>query len=692
MANIYNKPGVSVDELLSPNIAPAVTEPTTICLIGPTQGFQTNAEIVMLDDKTPSRLAMAGIDKNSVSVTDAANTRGSAFSSTSDYTISTDGVATLVTRKMQTSIANGETVVVYHENPTSGTSDYSGGSSDDRAIAHTDTVKLDRLTAAILPNQTTHTDLTTVKVISEGIVDHTNNFSISGSGSATVSIVRDPTSTLLSRFQDLYIDYDDVTDPENPIHHTGLLVPLNWASGTDQSVDLPDWSDNHVVKTASDVATDANSAQTYNIGTFDTPTGTATGDYILSGSVSSTNIMIKRSSGSTTIGNVADRLQVRISYTATPSDFWQTTQMFSHSDVEDKYGPAFDTDGSINSVLSFGALLAFNAGASNIFCQPLFSNGSTGRVANDGSSLQGWADTLEELRNREEVNVIVPLIVPNTAHSTDDDVLNVFNEVAKHIDYMRSVGEYVFGLFGEDATGSYGSPAAIQQHGVSLANSYDLDIVESMTLVTPGSFSFSNPVSSHNVAIGGQYVAAILAGRMSNRPVQEPLTRKTVVGVNGINVIRSEREKNDDAASGLTVVELKNGLIRIRHAITLAQAAPNASVAQREVNVVRAKHHVIESVRDMLDTQIIGNINADARAAFTVQVAVTSILESMVSKGVIVSYSPSGVQARQLPESPTTIEVRFSYVPSFPLNNINVKFSLDTSTGALVSESTTQGV
>jgi hypothetical protein len=57
--------------------------------------------------------------------------------------------------------------------------------------------------------------------------------------------------------------------------------------------------------------------------------------------------------------------------------------------------------------------------------------------------------------------------------------------------------------------------------------------------------------------VGGQYVAAALAGMLASYAVSTPLTRKPVSGFNGVNDFRSRQDKNDDAASGLLVVEQK---------------------------------------------------------------------------------------------------------------------------------------
>jgi hypothetical protein len=86
---------------------------------------------------------------------------------------------------------------------------------------------------------------------------------------------------------------------------------------------------------------------------------------------------------------------------------------------------------------------------------------------------------------------------------------------------------------------------------------------------------------------------------------------------------------------------------------------------------------MIESVRDTLENQVIGKVIADGRAPAIVAAAVGSVLEQLKSVGDLVDYQD--IQARTLTLDPTTVEVRYSYKPAFPLNYINIAFSIDLS-------------
>jgi hypothetical protein len=68
-----------------------------------------------------------------------------------------------------------------------------------------------------------------------------------------------------------------------------------------------------------------------------------------------------------------------------------------------------------------------------------------------------------------------------------------------------------------------------------------------------------------------------------------------------------------------------------------------------------------------------------ARAPGIVQAAVLGILEQLVIEGSIDSYA--AIKARLLQGDPTTVEVRFEYTPAYPINNVNVVFTINTNTG-----------
>jgi hypothetical protein len=62
---------------------------------------------------------------------------------------------------------------------------------------------------------------------------------------------------------------------------------------------------------------------------------------------------------------------------------------------------------------------------------------------------------------------------------------------------------------------------------------------------------------------------------------------------------------------------------------------------------------------------------------------VAGALEAAVDSGIIYAYND--LKARQLTSDPSVIEVKFQYRPSYPLNYIVIKFSINTETGEVIT-------
>lgn len=665
MALAYTKPGVTINEIVSPSFSPLLLDPTSICLVGPAQGYQSNTEIFVLNDNTPVQLQKLNIDPTSIVVLDASNVTGSAFVATgatnADYTVDTSQLATTgittIARSMQTTIKNGETVVVYFEN----------SASPAQADGKTDFVELDGITPGVPTDRASGTQAASIKVMKAGLAP-AGDYTISAPG-AGMTIVWTGGAGVIGKFQTLWLDYVDGSS----VQHTDVAVQLNNLT----TVTLGDNLTNIVVKTKAAADTGTTSSL-YSLG------ATTDGDYIINGSAGTTTI--QRSAGTTTIGTATDKLAVRVSYKATPSDYWLPTRCFTQYDVEQKYGPAWDSSGNILNPLSFAASLAFANGATSVVCQALFTAGTPN--TNPAGTVTDWENTLQNLYNIEDINVVVPIISTTGLTTVPSDTLSlqIFEAVQNFTAYMaQNQNQLIIAILGEDATnGVLASPATLQSHASSLGASDPYS--EHIVLLSPASFQIGNPVTGLPTNIGGQYVAAGVAGMLARYAVQTPLTRKQVNVLTGVNVARTEAEKDSDAASGCLVVEAKLGRIQVRDAITTSQV----SISSRALNVVRAKHYMMENIRQVLDSQVVGQIVLDDQANFTVQLLVQNELELLVENATIVSYD--SIQCSPDPNDPTALQVRFSYLPAYPLNRVSINFSIDQSSGVTFNSTSTSNV
>jgi len=274
-----------------------------------------------------------------------------------------------------------------------------------------------------------------------------------------------------------------------------------------------------------------------------------------------------------------------------------------------------------------------------------------------------------------------------TSEINDATVVSIFQAFQDHVDYQQKYNDqYMVVICGEDGTDttilSYAARTTIQSHAVALQSRYVDETAISRyaeDVVLLGASKFKRPLPSGNnkLALGGQYAAAGVAGMLASRKISSTLTRKNLVGFSDLVENLSRQNKTEDSSRGLFVIEQNGYVLQVRHALTLN----TISVDKSELSVVRAKQKVINSLRLTVDEQVIGRVVADNNAPLIVASAIGGSLSTMVDDGDIVAFSD--VQAKILSYSPTTIEVRFSYRPAFPVNYINIRFSIDLTSGSL---------
>lgn len=347
------------------------------------------------------------------------------------------------------------------------------------------------------------------------------------------------------------------------------------------------------------------------------------------------------------VQGIADGGTVIVSYDYTDQHYFTPTLLDDFDDIIDKYGPPYDENGNISSPLTFSARLAMLNGAKEILC-----------VASHSGESTDIEDALLALEDIPEVRFVL-------STSGDTEVNGV---VVAHVNKMASVGLYRQCIIGAD-----GSTNPIEADVMrDEARAFNNQSVQYVNLTSPW---LENPVTGRKLAVGGQYVASALAGMYGARDVQVALTRQTVAGFGGYNDKRTQADLALDSAAGLVVVENRSGVLRVRHNVTTAIG----SLATSEGSVVRAKYEMAHRLHDVLDASLIGVVVPITEAPLLVQAATIGVLDSLVSEAVISGYA--NVKARVLASDPTTVEVKFAYIPMFPINHINIIFVVDVNTG-----------
>lgn len=396
-------------------------------------------------------------------------------------------------------------------------------------------------------------------------------------------------------------------------------------------------------------------------------------------------------------GAIADGARINVTYRYVALDYFEPIRLFDMAAVEERFGPSVNTTGNaISSHLSYGASVAFENGAPSVVCQALFKRATPGdptslRVDVDdttAAAVTTWSDTLFVLRDIEDINIIVPIVgqsQPNIGDATWLSIAQVFQD---HVQFMKTNDQHMITILGEDSSASatVGQKTTLRTHVATLSGRYGGDVAENTVFISPSKFRRAFPAYGVTNYVGGQFVAAAIAGMIASRPVSSSLTKKSLSGFIEVTPWASGLSRQDqdtDASVGLLVINQTKGLITVRHSVTTA----TDTSARRELSVVRAKHRLIESIRDTLDRQIIGNLIADENAPFVVSSAVGGVLAELLQQRDIVDYSPPS--ARLLALEPTTIQVKFSYRPAFPVNYIDVSFSLDMTTQTITDNAAT---
>jgi hypothetical protein len=202
-----------------------------------------------------------------------------------------------------------------------------------------------------------------------------------------------------------------------------------------------------------------------------------------------------------------------------------------------------------------------------------------------------------------------------------------------------------------------------------------------IALVSPTKFTYYSPELNKSIELGGQYLAASLAGMTVSMSYAQPLTHKVITGWEGVVDLQKEQEKNDESKNGLMVIEkTRRQKMWVRHGVT----TDPSDLLHREWNIIGQQDALVYRLRDYLENaNLIGqpiydytlvNVKASAEAA----------LQSLLRDGLLVNYS--GLKARQLLTNPDVIEVSFSWLPAMPLNYIVVTFAVSLTSGSVTAQ------
>lgn len=350
---------------------------------------------------------------------------------------------------------------------------------------------------------------------------------------------------------------------------------------------------------------------------------------------------------------------VQISYSYTDPAYFDPYIFYDYDDVRQAYGEPFNTTtGMVQSELTLAAKFAFLNGAFQVLC-----------VAVDaeipGSPTTGeYEEALDKLVDQALVAIVVPCTGSQPLHAV----------VQQHVAAQSANRFERRAILGVDGV------TVPVSSGQRIVNAQELTD-QRIAMVSPDKFTYYSPELNNSIELGGQYMAASLAGQTISRSSAQPLTHKVLSGWREVPR-QAEGEKNLETQNGLCVIEkTRRQLIRVRHGVT----TDPTDLLHREWSIIGQQDAMVYRVRDYLENaNLIGqpiypytliNVKSSAEAA----------LQSLIRDGLLVDYM--GLKVRQLLTNPDVIEVSYSWLPAFPLNYIVVRFGVSLTSGDI----TTQG-
>jgi hypothetical protein len=364
-------------------------------------------------------------------------------------------------------------------------------------------------------------------------------------------------------------------------------------------------------------------------------------------------------------GTILSGDTVTVSYRYTDPDYFNPFVFYDYDDVRTAYGEPFNltsetvngvAPGGVLSELTLAAKFAFMNGAYQVVCVAVQPDDPESPVVAE------YVAALEKLNDQALVALVVPC--NGGMQPLNEQVRqHVVTQSANRFERRAIIG--MDGSISSDQRRTYANQIGEQR----------------IALVSPTKFTYYSPELNKSIELGGQYLAASLAGMTVSMSYAQPLTHKVITGWEGVVDLQKEQEKNDESKNGLMVIEkTRRQKMWVRHGVT----TDPSDLLHREWNIIGQQDALVYRLRDYLENaNLIGqpiydytlvNVKASAEAA----------LQSLLRDGLLVNYS--GLKARQLLTNPDVIEVSFSWLPAMPLNYIVVTFAVSLTSGSVTAQ------
>ena len=358
-----------------------------------------------------------------------------------------------------------------------------------------------------------------------------------------------------------------------------------------------------------------------------------------------------------------DVVQISYRYTGvdrkstTHGDYFDVYAYYDYDDVRDHYGEPFDANGNIQSEVTLASKFAFINGATTVLTCAV-------DTAAHVALADCYLDALNKFRDEPQLAVLVPATGQNY----------IYELVKEHVNAQSNNKYERRAILGIDGTASVVETATRQTYAEGLSD-------ERIALISPTKFGYFAPELNKEIVLGGQYMAAAVAGKAVSQIAAMPSTRKTITGFSGPaeSPIQREGEKNLESQNGLMVVEkTPRNQIQVRHGVTTNPT----ELLTREWSIIGQRDVMVYRIRDYLDADGLIGMPIYDTTLIQVKASAESALQSLIRDQVIVGYQ--NLKVRQLATLPDVIEVRYEWKPAYPLNYIVVRYSVAVMTGDVI--------
>ena len=379
---------------------------------------------------------------------------------------------------------------------------------------------------------------------------------------------------------------------------------------------------------------------------------------VATGSPPTSTTTIQRQS----LSNIPDGTTVLVTYQYTDTTYFQPQNVGDYSSVVLQFGQPFDINGNIVSPLTLAAKIAFDNGAVQLVC--LATPSSPAR--------SDFASAYNLLLAEPAIDIIIPLPIGITGSDNSSGDVDGLGTDLRTFLVNQAVNNEIYQV----ALLSYDTSVTRdpKQSASIIANGR-------VMLIYPYQVQYFNGLNNQMLVIGGCYLAAAFGGVLSAQRFQDPLTHKQVTDFAGFPPVVQQAltgaAKNAMAQVGVAVVErTRAGVMRMMHGLT----TDVSSLYTRELSLVRTQDAMIQEIIQTFDVQGLIGTPIDPETPARLMAVTQGCLNTSTNAGVINGYN--SVSVTQDTTDPTIMFIKFQYLPAYPLNYVDVVFSVNTTTGS----------